>query len=66
MSDSCLRCFDYKKYGDPHRMVVQGMMTRGILEPDEFDHLFDLCLRHYKGIKYKQSKEIMHNTSLFF
>ena len=50
MSDSCLRCFDYKKYGDPHRMVVQGMMTRGILKPDEFDHLFDICLRHYKGI----------------
>ena len=55
MSDSYLGCFDYKKYGDPHRMFVQGMMTRGILEPDEFEHLFDLCLRHYKGInKVKQ------------
>ena len=50
MSDSYLGCFDYKKYGDPHRMFVQGMMTRGILEPDEFEHLFDLCLRNYKGM----------------
>jgi len=36
--------FDFKKYGEPHRMFVQGLMTRGIIGPDEFDHLFNLCL----------------------
>ena len=66
MSDSYLGCFDYKKYGDPHRMFVQGMMTRGILEPDEFEHLFDLCLRNYKGmnkVKYVKHKTMMMNVS---
>lgn len=40
--------FDYKKYGTPHRMFVQGLMTRGIIDPDEFDHLFNLCLLRAK------------------
>ena len=41
--------FDYKKYGRPHQMFVQGLMTRGIIDPDEFDHLFNLCLLRAKG-----------------
>jgi len=40
--------FDYKKYGRPHQMFVQGLMTRGIIDPDEFDHLFNLCLLRAK------------------
>ena len=43
--------FDYKKYGRPHQMFVQGLMTRGIIDPDEFDHLFNLCLLRAKGKK---------------
>jgi len=44
MDNESDECFDYKKYGEPHRMFLQGLMTRGIIGPDEFDHLFNLCL----------------------
>ena len=53
MADTNGEYFDYKKYGEPHRMFVQGLMTRGIIGPDEFDHLFNLCLIRANGMYIK-------------
>ena len=37
--------FDFKTYDDPHRMFLQAMMCRGIINTSEFRNLFNTVLR---------------------
>jgi len=40
--------FRFNVYGDPHRLFVQAMMCRGVIDSKEFKPLFDLCLKRCK------------------
>ena len=41
--------FRFNVYGDPHRLFVQAMMCRGVIDSKEFKPLFDLCLKRCKS-----------------
>ena len=41
--------FDFGTYGDPHRMFVQAVISRGIITGREFSNLIELVMQRCEG-----------------